>query len=917
MEARYNAQDTEKWYQVWLDHDLFTPADSGEPYCIMMPPPNVTGTLHMGHALQVTISDILIRHHRMRGRRVLWQPGTDHAGIATQIVVDNQLRARGSSAAELGREAFIEKVWQWKKESGDSIHSQFKRLGASADWTRERFTMDEGMSRAVIACFVALYDKGWIYRGNRVINWDPVLRTAVSDLEVNSEETDGFLWHIQYPLVDDGGHITIATTRPETLLGDTALAVAPGDERFDRLVGHKAWVPMTDRQVEIIVDESVDPQFGSGCVKVTPAHDFNDYEIYRRHPELKIINIFTENACLNDEVPLHYRGLDRFEARKRIVSDLREAGLIERIEPHRYKLPRGDRSGAVLEPWLTDQWFVRVEKLAQAARESVASGQINILPERWKRMFDQWMENIHDWCISRQLWWGHRVPVWYAPDGRMAVGQDEADARHRAGIGEDVPLRQDDSVLDTWFSSALWPFSTLGWPEKTEELATYYPTSLMISGFDILFFWIARMVMFGLEFMDGAVPFKEVYIHGLVRDSKGQKMSKSKGNVLDPRDIIDGISLEELIARRTFMLLKPHQAEAIERDTRSEFPQGIESYGTDSLRLSFASQASQGMDLSFNTARVKSSRNFCNKLWNASRFVILNAEKIEAGEGPTEEDYVDRWIRSRLQRTNREISQHIEHYRFDLAVQALHQFTWDEFCDFYLEFAKPSLRGDFGEARARGVRANLLTVLETLLRLAHPFIPYVTEELWQRLVPLTSRSLNVGQCLISEPWPALVDQDVDREVEVEVGAMLELISVVRTLRSSCGIQPSAKVPLRYIGGDSERMERQAVYIRSLAKVSTIEQLSVDPSDHATAVIGQLKVFIPLPDKAALMAEDARLEKKIQRIEKDIDYHRGKLDNSAFVQGAPSAIVEKEKASLQRALDSLTGLQKKRSETLTP
>ena len=703
MEKTYNPSTIEsRWYQYWESHNHFAPTGDGEPYCIMIPPPNVTGTLHMGHAFQDTIMDALIRYQRMRGSNTLWQPGTDHAGIATQMVVERQLNGEGLTRHDLGREKFIERVWEWKEESGGIITNQLRRMGASPDWQRERFTMDEGMSAAVQEVFIRLHEQGLIYRGKRLVNWDPVLHTALSDLEVLNEEENGHLWHFRYP-ISDGGHLVVATTRPETMLGDTAVAVNPDDDRYKDLVGKHVDLPLTGRQIPIIADDYVDPEFGSGCVKITPAHDFNDYQVGQRH-SLQQINILNDDAALNDNCPQAYRGLDRYDARKRIVADFEAAGLLEKIEDHVLKVPRGDRSGTVVEPYLTDQWFVDLTRettedgrpggkslITIPSIDAVRSGRIRFVPENWEKTYFQWLENIEDWCISRQLWWGHRIPAWYDADGNIYVGENEAAVRTKHALADTVELTQDEDVLDTWFSSALWPFSTLGWPEQTDALKTWYPGSVLVTGFDIIFFWVARMIMFGTHFMGGEVPFREVYMHGLVRDAQGQKMSKSKGNVLDPLDIIDGIELDTLVEKRTSNLMQPHMAPTIEKQTRNDFPDGIPGFGTDALRFTFASLASTGRDIRFDIKRVEGSRNFCNKLYNATRYVLMNTAEHTLDcaslrdNGLQETDTpVDCWIYSRLNETTNEVNQHIAAYRFDLASNALYEFIWNEYCDCYV-----------------------------------------------------------------------------------------------------------------------------------------------------------------------------------------------------------------------------------------
>ncbi|MBM3202877.1 valine--tRNA ligase, partial [Candidatus Woesearchaeota archaeon] len=767
MDKTYEPETIEQhWYRTWEEQGCFAPQGNGTPYCIMIPPPNVTGSLHMGHGFNNTIMDALIRYHRMQGYNTLWQVGTDHAGIATQMVVERRLATQGISRLALGREAFLEAVWAWKAESGDSITRQLRRLGSSVDWQRERFTLDEGLSCAVREAFVRLYEEGLIYRGKRLVNWDPKLHTAISDLEVQSEEEKGSLWHFRYPLVDGSGYLVVATTRPETLLGDTAVAVHPDDARYRHLIGQRVKLPVTGREIPVIADTYVDPAFGSGCVKITPAHDFNDYEVGKRH-HLPLINVLDRDACIapvfthyhpdgrlhehSEPAPPAYAGLPRFEARKTIVAELEALGLLEKIDPHTLKIPRGDRSGEIMEPWLTDQWYVSTRSLAEPAIAAVEDGRIRFVPQQYENLYFAWMRDVQDWCISRQLWWGHRIPAWYDDQGQVYVGRDEAEVRNRHGLSDSVTLRQDEDVLDTWFSSALWTFSTLGWPEETPALKTFHPTDVLVTGFDIIFFWVARMIMMTLHFMkhpDGSpqVPFKTVYVHGLVRDAEGQKMSKSKGNVLDPLDIIDGISLEALVEKRTAGLMQPKMAEKIGQRTRREFPEGIAAYGCDALRFTFASLASTGRDIKFDMGRVEGFRNFCNKLWNAARYVLMNteghgletlsAEIRQTTRTGSKRSLPDRWIRSRLQDAIQ--ASHaaiIPAYRFDLMAQRIYEFAWNEYCDWYLELAKISLQTDTDEARL-ATRLTLVEVLETLLRLAHPIIPFITEEIWQRVAPL-------------------------------------------------------------------------------------------------------------------------------------------------------------------------------------
>ena len=817
MDKTYDPHAIEqRWYQTWEQEGDFAPSGEGSPYCIMIPPPNVTGSLHMGHAFQDTLMDALVRYHRMRGDNTLWQPGTDHAGIATQMVVERQLNKQDLTRHDLGRETFIERIWEWKHESGGTITKQLRRMGSSVDWSRERFTMDEGLSEAVRTTFVRLYEEGLIYRGKRLVNWDPVLHTAVSDLEVVSEEESGHLWHMRYPLTNaDDGYLVVATTRPETMLGDTAVAVNPADERYRHLIGKTVRLPLTDREIPVIADDYVDPEFGTGCVKITPAHDFNDYEVGKRH-DLPIINIFTVDACISATAPGNYAGLDRFEARKRIVADLETRGLLEKIEDHRLMVPRGDRSGSVVEPFLTDQWFVKVGPLAEPAIQAVENGDIRFVPDNWKNTYFEWMRNIQDWCISRQIWWGHRIPAWYDDAGNIFVGLSEADARAKAGLDDAVTLHQDEDVLDTWFSSALWPFSTLGWPDDTDALHTFYPTSVLVTGFDIIFFWVARMIMMGLRFMD-APPFREVYIHGLVRDAHGQKMSKSKGNVLDPIDLIDGIDLETLVAKRRAGLMQPQMADKIEQHTRKDFPDGIPAFGTDALRFTFAALASTGRDINFDLGRIEGYRNFCNKLWNAARYVLLNTEGKDCGQGGEAAtlNAADNWIISQLQKTSREVTTAIESYRFDLAAQAIYTFVWDEYCDWYLELSKPVLMDPGSSLDAqRGTRRTLVRVMETILRLIHPLAPFISEEIWQRMAPLAGIS---GRTIMRQPYPEPDLSLVNAVATAEMEWVKDVIAGVRKIRSGMNIDPRKPLPVLLENGsatDRDRLENNRHYLEN-------------------------------------------------------------------------------------------------------
>jgi valyl-tRNA synthetase len=899
MDKTYSPRDIEaRLYARWEAEGRFQAAGQGAPYAIVIPPPNVTGTLHMGHAFQDTIMDALTRYHRMKGDRTLWQPGTDHAGIATQMVVERQLNAAGQTRHDLGRDAFIERVWKWKDESGGTIARQMRRLGTSVDWSRDRFTMDEGLSRAVTETFVRLHDDGLIYRGKRLVNWDPVLHTALSDLEVLSTEETGSLWHLRYPLADGSGHLVVATTRPETMLGDTAVAVHPQDERYLHLVGRMIRLPLSDREIPIVADTYVEREFGSGCVKITPAHDFNDYELGQRH-DLPLINILDRNATLNEAVPAAYRGLDRFEARKRVVADLEALGLVEKIDPHKLMVPRGDRSNAVIEPWLTDQWYVRIEPLAKPAIEAVESGRIRFVPENWDRTYFEWMRNIKDWCISRQLWWGHRIPAWYAADGSFYVGRSEAEVRARHALGTDIPLRQDDDVLDTWFSSALWPFSTLGWPDRTRELAEFYPTAVLVTGFDIIFFWVARMIMMGLKFMDD-VPFREVYVHGLIRDGEGQKMSKSKGNVLDPLDLIDGIGLEELIAKRTTGLMQPHLATSIEKSTRKQFPDGIAPYGTDALRFTFASLATLSRDIRFDVGRIEGYRNFCNKLWNAARFVVMSVEGHDLGSDDGTPTLADRWIRSRLAAALESTRSGFDGYRFDLASQALYEFTWYDFCDWYLELSKAVLNSEVAsEAEKRATRRTLIGTLEALLRALHPLMPFITEEIWQKIAPLAGRD---GPTVMLEPFPVADPEARDAGVDAEMRWVMDLILAVRQIRGEMDIAPSRRFEVLLVDASADdlaRLARTRHWVERLANLSALGPLAAGATEPESAVahVGALRVLVPMAGLIDVAAELVRLEKRIAKLRSDLAKTEAKLGNASFVANAPAAVVVQERTRI--------------------
>jgi valyl-tRNA synthetase len=925
MDKAYNPADIEqRWYSLWESRDWFAPrargADAPPAYCIMIPPPNVTGTLHMGHAFQDTIMDALTRRQRMRGAPTLWQPGTDHAGIATQMVVERQLNAEGKRRSELGREAFLERVWKWKAESGGTIARQMRRLGASVDWSRDRFTMDEGLSRAVTETFVRLHSEGLIYRGKRLVNWDPVLHTALSDLEVLNEEETGSLWHLRYPLADGSGQLVVATTRPETMLGDTAVAVHPEDERYRQLVGRMIRLPVTGREIPVIADDYVDPAFGTGCVKITPAHDFNDYAMGQRHG-LPLINIFTADAALNENAPPSLRGLDRFAARSAIVTQLEAEGLLERIDPHKLMVPRGDRSGAIIEPWLTDQWYVSIAPLAKPAIEAVASGRIRFVPGNWDKTYFQWMNNIQDWCISRQLWWGHRIPAWYDAAGNIYVAHDAtaAAAQARARLGHDVALTQDDDVLDTWFSSALWPFSTLGWPAKTPELAQFYPTSVLVTGFDIIFFWVARMIMFGLKFM-GDVPFRDVYVHGLIRDGEGQKMSKSKGNVIDPLDIVDGIALEPLVHKRTTGLMQPHLAPGIEKATRKQFPDGIAAYGTDALRFSFAALATQSRDLRFDLQRVAGYRNFCNKLWNAARFVMLMLEQVPPAPASLQPEYTlaDRWIRSRFAHAVAAVDTAFDDYRFDYAATALYEFTWHEYCDWYLELTKPVLQAEGASAAQReGARRTLIEVLEALLRALHPIMPFITEEIWQRAAPLLPGAMPLPEgpgSIMLAPWPRAADWGRDPAAELEMQWLQRVVLGVRQIRGEMDIAPSRKLPLLLQGAGVLDLELAGRHERLLVRLAGIEPpqalaAGATAPPAAAAIVGELTLLVPMAGLIDPASELVRLDKRCAKLRDEIRKATGKLGNENFVNSAPEAVVTQERERLADFNRTLAGLER--------
>jgi valyl-tRNA synthetase len=897
-----------RWYQHWESAGYFAPQGGDEPYSIMIPPPNVTGSLHMGHGFQETIIDALIRYHRMSGYDTLWQVGTDHAGIATQMIVERQLAAEGQDRHEIGREAFIEKVWEWKNNSGGTITRQLRRLGASPDWSRERFTMDEGLSNAVQETFIRLYREGLIYRGQRLVNWDPALHTAISDLEVVSEEEQGKLWHFRYPLADGSGYLTVATTRPETMLGDSAVAVHPEDERYRHLVGGEIALPLSDRKIPIIADDYVDPEFGTGCVKITPAHDFNDYEIGQRH-DLPLINILDANAAINDNAPEFYRGMDRFTARAKVVEDMEHLGLLDRVEDHRLKVPRGDRSGVVIEPYLTQQWYVDAKALAVPAIAAVESGRIEFVPKQWENTYFAWMRDIQDWCISRQLWWGHRIPAWFDPEGNIYVGKDEATVRADNNLGNSLPLHQDEDVLDTWFSSALWTFSTLGWPEDSDMLARYHPTNVLVTGFDIIFFWVARMIMMTLH-LRGEVPFHKVYVHGLVRDAEGQKMSKSKGNVLDPIDLIDGIELDDLLEKRTSGLMQPQQAERIRAATRKHFPDGINAYGTDALRFTFYSLAATGRDIKFDIGRIEGFRNFCNKIWNAARYVLMNCEGQDCGQDsslPVKLGTAERWIESELRIMLAKLEKAFADYRFDQASQLLYDFIWNEYCDWYLELSKVSLRDGSDPDASRGTRRTLIRTLEASLRALHPLMPFITEEIWQSVAPLAGVQ---GETIMLQPYPVPVPDKEDAAASADIAWLKAFALAVRNIRGEMNIPPGKRIPVLLRAGsddDPRRIEALLPELMQLSGVASIDWLTAEAPASATGLCGTLEILVPLTDLIDKDAEIKRLDKEIDKLRTDLVRIQNKLGNESFRAKAPEAVVQKEQEKMDAQQSSLDKL----------
>ena len=899
MDKSYQPQDIEqRVYARWEERGYFAPQGDGEPYCIMIPPPNVTGTLHMGHAFQVTIMDALTRYKRMVGCRSLWQPGMDHAGIATQMVVERLLNSEGTSKRDLGREKFVARVWDWKERSGGQIAEQLRRMGASLDWSRDRFTMDEGLSRAVTEVFVKLHEEDLIYRGKRLVNWDPVLHTALSDLEVLSDDEAGHLWHFRYPLASGDGYLVVATTRPETMLGDSAVAVHPDDERYQHLLGQEIILPIVGRRIPVIADDYVETEFGTGCVKITPAHDFNDYDIGKRH-DLPLYNILTDDAALNDEVPEPYRGKDRFVARKAIVAEFEQLGLLDKVEEYTVKIPRGDRSGAIVEPYLTDQWYVKIEPLAKPAIEAVETGKIRFVPENWSKTYFDWMYNIQDWCISRQLWWGHRIPAWYDDEGKVYVGYSEDDVRDKHNLGSDIALRQDEDVLDTWFSSALWPFSTLGWPDKTDALEEFYPGNVLVTGFDIIFFWVARMIMMGIKFM-GDVPFREVYIHGLIRDQDGQKMSKSKGNILDPLDLIDGVDLDTLLAKRTTGLMKEHLKPKIEKATRTQFPDGIDSYGCDALRFTFASLATTGRDIRFDLGRIEGYKNFCNKIWNAARYVLMNTDDISAGDG--EFSAADQWIQARFDQTVTAVRDNLATYRLDLAAQAIYEFTWHEFCDWYLELSKPVLQSDDVSAGLRrGTQRTLINVLESLLRLIHPLMPFISEEIWQQVAP---RAGIEAETIMLRPYPEAAEQSDAEEAVADIEWVRQFILGIRQIRGEMDISPGKALPVLLQNFSDTDLDRYGKHKNLLLRVGRIESVTPlgdddEPPAAATALLGDMRLLVPMRGVIDVDAERARLTRQQDKLQSDLARTRGKLGNEKFVNNAPADVVTQER---QRAAE---------------
>ncbi|NMP15976.1 valine--tRNA ligase [Thalassotalea sp. Y01] len=945
MEKTFNPSAIEQaMYTAWEEKGYFAPTGKGDGYCIAIPPPNVTGSLHMGHAFQQTIMDSLIRYQRMQGKNTLWQSGTDHAGIATQMVVERKIAAEENKTRhDYGRDAFIDKIWDWKAHSGGTIGQQMRRLGNSIDWSRERFTMDDGMSNAVQEVFVRLYQDDLIYRGKRLVNWDPKLHTAISDLEVENKDKKGHMWHFRYPLADgvitpDGkDYIVVATTRPETMLGDTGVAVNPDDPRYKDLIGKNILLPIVNRLIPIVGDEHADMDKGTGCVKITPAHDFNDNEVGKRH-NLPMINIFdvdanilseaevfdvngeASDAC-SDALPESYAGLDRFAARKQIVAEFEQLGLLDEIKDHDLTVPYGDRSGVVIEPFLTDQWYVRADVLAKPAIDAVEKGDIEFVPKQYENMYFAWMRDIQDWCISRQLWWGHRIPAWYDEQGNVYVGRSEDEVRSQNNLSADAVLRQDDDVLDTWFSSALWTFSTLGWPEDTDALKQFHSTDVLVTGFDIIFFWVARMIMMTMHFVkddEGTpqVPFKKVYVTGLIRDENGDKMSKSKGNVIDPLDMIDGIELDDLLEKRTGNMMQPQLKEKITKLTKKEFPAGIEAHGTDALRFTLAAVASTGRDINWDMKRLEGYRNFTNKLWNASRYVLMNTEEHDCGLENKDMmlSLADRWIIGQFENTVKAVHQAFDSFRFDIAAQALYEFTWNQFCDWYLELTKPVIfKGS--EAEQRGTRHTMVNVLEALLRLMHPIMPYITETIWQRVAPLTKADVNDDSIMI-QAYPQFDAAQVDEQAISDVEWLKQFIVAIRNIRGEMDIAPSKPLPVlvKNVNADDERrLQQNSQFLSALAKLESIDILADDEQGpaSATAVVGEMSVLIPMAGLIDVEAELARLNKSIEKIEKDVQRTRGKLSNDNFVSKAPEAVIAKERDKLAEAEATLAKLEEQK------
>ena len=909
MDKTYNPKEIEsRIYESWEDSGYFSPSKSGDPYCIVIPPPNVTGTLHMGHAFQDTIMDIIIRYQRMKGNNTLWQVGTDHAGIATQMVVERQLERSGTSRQKLGREAFEKEVWKWKEKSGNTITQQMKRLGASTDWTREKFTMDENLVQGVTRVFIQLYEEGLIYRGKRLVNWDPVLQTALSDLEVVTSEEKGSLWHMKYPIDGLDDYIVVATTRPETMLGDTAVAVHPDDKRYKNLIGKLVNLPLTNRKIPIIADDYVDQEFGTGCLKITPGHDFNDFDIGKKH-DLEIISILDQSAKIIQSAPKEYQGLDRFDARRKIVEDIESLGLMQEIEDYTLTIPRGDRSGAILEPLITNQWFLKMEPLAEPAITVVKNGELKFVPENWSKTYFEWLENIQDWCISRQLWWGHRIPAWYDNEGNVYVGESESEVREKNNIKNSIALTQDEDVLDTWFSSALWPFSSLGWPDETYDLKTFYPTNVLVTGFDIIFFWVARMVMMGLKFMK-EIPFKEIYIHGLIKDKNGQKMSKSKGNILDPIDLIDGISLEDLLEKRVQGLMQPEMEKRIINDTKKEFPNGIPDFGTDALRFNFAIQASTGRDIRLDLRRVEGYRNFCNKIWNASRFIKMNTNDFELLDiNDANGHAIDQWIQSKFAGTIDEIERQFNQYRFDLAATAMYEFVWNDFCDWYIELAKTLINDpEISDSQKDYTKNNLIKMLDAILRMLHPTIPFITEEIWQSL-----NEDNKRRSIMKADFPSSNDWRVDDEIVANTEWLKNIVSSVRQIRSEMNIPPNESIKIIINDAsntDSRRLESLGSFILNLASVESITQkdTSDDIPKSAFALLNQMKIYIPLEGLVDIEEEKARLEKKLVKLNQELKSVQDRLSNDTFVEKAPTEVVEELKGKLKSLMSDQTRIE---------